>query len=160
MRAMSTEYLILQFFAGFLLFATAAAMILAGRHSIRRAADSESWPSVQGFVVESTVNAFNDGRRQRFVPMVRYHYDVGGRRHEGSRIAWDASAGFRKYTKARRLLDRYRPYSHVAVHYDPRRPDVAVLQPGRSSGVPPMRVIAATAATYVVFCIGLALYAI
>ncbi|MBM3530030.1 MAG: DUF3592 domain-containing protein [Alphaproteobacteria bacterium] len=157
---MSTEHLILQFVAGFALFAIAAGLVLAGRQSIRRVADSEQWPSVKGFVVESVVHAFNDGRRQRFLPVVRYHYDVDGRRHEGQRIAWGVGEGFRKYTAARRLLDRYRAFSHIAVHYDPRRPDVAVLQPGRTSGMTPMRVIVPTAASYVLFCAGWAIYAI
>jgi hypothetical protein len=153
---MNTETLLLQFAAGSLLFILAAALILAGRRSLHRASDSESWPSVQGFVIESAVAAFNDGRRQLFRSVVRYRYVVDGRRHEGSRIAWGAAPGYRKYAAARKLLDRCRANSHVTVHYDPGRPDMAVLEPDRPSGMPPLRVIVPTAATYVLFCVGLA----
>jgi hypothetical protein len=149
---LASEHVMFQFVAGFAVCALACGLVMAGRISIRRAADSEQWPTVDGFVTESTVVAFNDGRRQRFRPVVRYRYTVAGRCHDGDRVAWDGMAGFRKYTAARRVLDRYRAGNSIAVHHDPRRPDVAVLQPGQPIGMPPMRVIAPIAASYVMFC--------
>jgi hypothetical protein len=92
--------------------------------------------------------------------VVRYRYEVGGERYEGSCIKWSAVVEFRKYSRARAMLDRYRSGSPVAVHYDPKRPSIAVLQPGLTDGVRPMAVIAPTAALYAMFVIGTLGYAL
>ena len=150
-----TDHLFLQFAVGFALCALACGLILAGRLSIRRAAESEAWPAVDGIVIESTVAAKREGR-QRYRPVVRYRYEVGGERYEGSRIQWAASAGYRKYTRARRILDSYRSGHVIKVHYDPKRPGVAVLLPGSATLLRPMHLVVCTAAVYALFTIGLA----
>ncbi len=148
-----TDHLFLQFAVGFALCALASGLILVGRLSIRRAAESEAWPAVEGVVIESTVAARREGR-QLYRPMVRYRYEVGGERYEGSRIQWAASAGYRKYTRARRVLDGYRSGHAIKVHYDPKRPGVAVLKPGHAMSFRPMLVLAPTAAMYTLFIVG------
>jgi hypothetical protein len=153
----ASEPLFSQFAAGFALCALACGLILVGHVSIRRAADSEKWPAVEGTVLDSAVAADRDGGRQRFQPVVRYRYEVGGERYEGSRIRWAASEGYRKYTRARRVLDKYRSGAAITVHYDPRRPGVAVLKPGHAAVLQPVRLIASTAAVYALFTIGLAI---
>jgi hypothetical protein len=67
---------------------------------------------------------------------------------------------FRKYSRARAMLDQYRSGSQIAVHYDPERPGVAVLQPSPTTGVRPIAVIAPAAAAYAVFVIGAIGYAL
>jgi hypothetical protein len=81
-------------------------------------------------------------------------------RYEGGRIKWAAGVEFRKFSRARAMLDKYRCGSQVAVHYDPKRPGVAVLQPGVGQGLRPMAVLAPTAAVYVMFVIGTLGYAL
>ena len=83
--AAATAPLFLQFAVDFALSALACGVILAGRLSIRRTAESEAWPAVEGVVIESTVAAKREGR-QLYRPVVRYRYEVGGERYEGSRI--------------------------------------------------------------------------
>ena len=152
-----TDHLFLQFAVGFALCALASGLILAGRLSIRRAAESEAWPAVDGIIIESTVAAKREGR-QLYRPMVRYRYEVGGECYEGSRIQWAAREGFRKYTRARRMLDRYRAGSAIKVHYDPSRPGMAVLQPGDATAVlQPIYVVASTAAVFTLFSLGIAI---
>jgi hypothetical protein len=152
--------LILPFLGGCALCALASGLIMVARHVLRRASESESWPSVEGYVVESAVAAVRDAGRQVYRPVVRYRYEVGGERYEGSRIRWGALVEFRKFTRARRLLDQYRSGSTIAVRYDPKRPGTAVLQSGYDLGVRPMAVIAPTAAVYALFTIGYALIGI
>ena len=151
--AVTSDHLFLQFAVGFALCALTCGLILAGRRSIRRAAESEAWPAVQGVIIESTVAAQREGR-QRYRPVVRYCYEVGGERYEGSRIQWAASSGYRKYTRARRILDSYRFGHTVQVHYDPKRPGVAVLRSGHGMGLRPMMILAPTAAMYMLFVVG------
>jgi hypothetical protein len=150
------EHLFLQFAVGFALCGIACGLILIGRLSIWRSAESEKWPAVEGVVLDSAVAARRDGGRQRFQPTVRYRYEIGGARYEGNRIRFATSEGFRKYTRARRMLDRYRSGTPVRVHYDPRRPGVAVLLPGSASVLRPVHLILSTAALYGLFTIGLA----
>ena len=156
--SLSADTLFLQFATAFALCAIACGLIMAGRMTIRRAADSEKWPVVPGVVLETGVSAVREEGRQRFRPTVRYSYQVDGKRYECNRIQW-AAAGFRKYTRARRLLDRYRSGSAVKVHYDPTRPGMAVLQTGHSAVLRPMHIVASTAAIYTVFTIGMAIAA-
>jgi len=150
--AVASDPLFLQFAVGFVLCSLACALILAGRLSIRRTAESEAWPAVEGVIIESTVASQREGR-QLYRPVVRYRYEVGGERYEGSRIQWAASTGYRKYTRARRVLDSYRSGHAIKVHYDPKRPGVAVLKPGHAMGLRPMLVLAPTAAMYTLFVV-------
>jgi hypothetical protein len=148
----------LQFIIAFVLCAIACGLILAGRLTIRRDVDSEAWPVVDGVVLDSAIAADRDGGRQRFRPVVRYRYEVAGQRYEGSRIQWAAKEGFRKYTRARRMLDRYRSGSAITVHYDPSRPGMAVLQAGSAAAVlRPVYVVASTAAVFTLFTLGIAI---
>lgn len=103
----SADTLFLQTATAFALCAIACGLIMAGRMTIRRVADSERWPVVPGVILESSVSAVREEGRRRFRPTVRYSYDVDGKRYECNRIQWVAE-GF----------------------YDPSRPGMAVLQPG------------------------------
>jgi len=153
------DHLFLQFALALVLCVLACGLILAGRLSVQRGTDTKTWPSVEGVVLESAIAADREEGRQRFRPVVRYRYEVDGQRYEGRRIQWAVDEGFRKYTRARRLLDRYRTGSAIKVHYDPSRPGTAVLQTGGSNAavMRPMYVIASTAAVYTLFTIGIAI---
>ena len=153
-----TSHLFLQFAVAFVLCAAACGLILVGRLRLRRDADSTAWPAVNGVILDSAIAADRDGGRQLFRPVVRYRYEVDGRRYVGSRIQSAANEGFRKYTRARRVLDRYRAGSTIRVHYDPSRPGMAVLQPGQAIPVlRPIYVVASTAAVYTLFTLGIAI---
>src|SRR6185436_7839187 len=82
--------MVLQFIIAFVLCAIACGLILAGRLTLRRGADSKAWPAVEGVVLESAIASDRDGGRQRFRPVVRYRYEVEGQRYGGSRIRWAA----------------------------------------------------------------------
>jgi hypothetical protein len=154
------QQLVLPFIGGVLLCALASGLIMVARYALKRASESESWPSVEGYVVESDVAAVREGRRQVYRPVVRYRYEVGGARFEGSRIRSGELVEFRKFTRARIMLDKYRAGKAVAVHYDPNRPGVAVLQTGYDIGLRPAAVIAPVAAVYMLFYVGYALIGI
>ena len=151
--------LFLQLALAFVLCAIACGLILAGRLTVQRGTGTKAWPAVSGVVVDCTIAADREAGRQRFRPVVRYRYEVDGQRYEGSRIQWAIDQGFRKYTRARRLLDRSRTGSAIKVHYDPSRPGTAVLMTGGSHAavMRPMYVIASTAAVYTLFTIGIAI---
>ena len=88
----------------------------------RRAAQCAHWPSVEGTVLESRVDA---AHLEFMKPVLRYRYVVDGRSHVGFRVA------FSGYGVSRRAMaDLIRPYAvgqAVRVYYDPARPASAVL---------------------------------
>jgi hypothetical protein len=149
-----------QFAIGAVLCSFACGLGLVVRAALRRASESEAWPQVDGLVLESAVATVRDGGRQMYRPVIRYRYEVDGERYEGNRIKRAALEEFRKYSRARAMLDQYRSGSQIAVHYDPERPGVAVLQPSAADGLRPMAMIASTAAVYAVFVIGAIGYAL
>jgi hypothetical protein len=57
----------------------------------------------------------------------------------------------RKYTRARKMLDPYKPGFTIGLYYDSERPQLAVLQPCYAPSLQPMLVIGPTAAIYVLF---------
>jgi hypothetical protein len=115
------------------------------RRALGRRVGRTSWPSVEGVILESVVVANREGR-QSFRPVVRYAYAVDGVCYEGHRIASGEPVDFAAYTRARRVLDAYRPGGTVIVHYDPARPGVSVLRPGMLPVLPPALAIAPAAA--------------
>jgi hypothetical protein len=145
---------VVQLAAALALCAIACGLVLVTRVSVSRVTASRDWPSVPGVVIETAVAAGSDGRRQRFRPVVRYRYEVGGERFEGSRIRWGALLGFRKFTRARRLLDGYAAGSRVAVYHHPLRPSLAVLEPSAAAGIRPALLIAPAAAFCMLFVVG------
>jgi len=116
-----------------LLFASVsllAGALLVGLSLWLRARSQEclSWPSVLGRITESRVD---DEHIEMTKPILRYHYEVGGRAYVGFR------ASFSGYGVSRAAMDELlKPYvcgSSVRVYYNPKRPASAVLDnTGRS----------------------------
>jgi hypothetical protein len=144
------DFLYLEFAAGAVLTALLCGLLLTAWLYLQHAAHTGSWPAVKGIVLENTVTVERGPDGQIFLPTVRYRYEVAGRSFESSSIRW-TPIQHRQYTRARKLLDRYTPGQSVSVHYDPQRPYLAVLKPSRGISLPPVLVIAPTAAIYVWF---------
>ena len=117
----------------------------SGAQRLWHGAASEHWPSVQGKVLFSRVNAsetqVSENRPgaiaspqvvKTFSPQFVYTYDVDGVKHfnnrrrfgriEGSDDAW-----------AEDIAARYKVGTEIRVRYFPSDPDVAVLEPGNNS---------------------------
>jgi hypothetical protein len=94
---------------------------------------SYSWPHVRGTIISSV--ARSKMMRGRYGgeflanwPDVRYEYIVGGRLFVSDRIMF-AHRGFSKL-QTRRLVDAYPVNKIIAVYFDPKNPQSAVLEPG------------------------------
>ena len=114
-----------------------AAVILAvfnvwGILQLYDAARSYNWPHVTGTIISSVARSkLMRGRHGEFIthwPDVQYEYVVGDRRFVSDRIMF-AHRGFSK-SETQSLIDAYPVNKIIAVYFDPRSPDSAVLQRG------------------------------
>ena len=94
-----TDHLFLQFAVGFALCALASGLILAGRLSIRRTAESEAWPAVDGIVIESTVAAKRAARDATRTGFTRYPVKPATLRAGSSCRSAGVSANGRRWNK-------------------------------------------------------------
>lgn len=103
-----------------------------GAESLYEGYVSQGWPTVEGEVIRSGVNASRGGIRspQRvYSPDVVYSYRVGNGMYTGDRVSFgDYSDSGQRY--ADNVVSRYPGGRMVSVHYAPGNPDNAVLEPG------------------------------
>lgn len=111
-----------------------------------RAFRSQSWPGVEGTILENSVStdthlAKNQATKRpaaasettRHEPLVYYTFTVQGRTYSGHRISFvDESTA--DYAEAAELAVRYPAQSSVTVYYDPRNPEISTLE-RRGGGV-------------------------
>jgi hypothetical protein len=90
---------------------------------------SRNWPIAPGIITESYVQS-NDsltGRRQRSrSARITYRYPVDGKAYNGDVISYGKGFFDGEYMQ----VGRYPQGSRVDVHYDPKNPARAVLDPG------------------------------
>ncbi|MDB5602932.1 MAG: hypothetical protein JWN71_4976 [Xanthobacteraceae bacterium] len=95
--------------------------------------DSAFWPTTKGEIVWSDI-VVETGRDEtgrtatRYGAAIRYRYLLGGTRFESTRITWRDGQKTTRAAAQRKLLARYPVGRAVNVHYDPRRPAMAVLE--------------------------------
>jgi len=93
-----------------------------------------NWPSTEGRIVESAVDAKRlpgDRPNVRFAPRIAYEYSVDGRRYRSEHIAFGATSWSLAPQAARATVARYPSGRSVTVYYNPKRPEEAVLHRGR-----------------------------
>ncbi len=91
----------------------------------RKVSQVSGWPSTQGVITASTVEARASEDGYTDYPVVRYSYQVGGQAHKGSRIAPGMEVGG---SGARSVAARYAMGASVTVYYNPQNPADAVLE--------------------------------
>jgi hypothetical protein len=101
--------------------------------SARRGWATLNWPSVPGVILIaalSTSRAFGSGGP--FVMTVRYSYEVDGKPFEGTRLQYGHDSFDSTYLEAaaKKRLAGYEPGKATRVHFNPRNPNDAVLEPG------------------------------
>lgn len=115
--------------------------------------DSAYWPTTKGEVVWSDIvvetGPDETGKTAtRYGAAIRYRYLLGGRKFESTRITWRDGQKTTRAAAQRKLLARYPVGRAVTVHYDPRQPAMAVLQPENNTL---RRLGRLTAAAFLVF---------
>jgi hypothetical protein len=141
---------------GFILLVVALVLVRFFRHAARRATQSRNWPSVQGSVIETSLEVIADSVQWRFRPAVEYAYRVGNKDYRGSRIQWGDRIDLPSRAAAARVIGHYRTGKPVRVYYDPRQPAVAVLQPGHAAGIDNVGIVAPACGAFGLLYLGFA----
>ena len=106
-----------------------AAAVVAGISLFVASGKARGWPVVSGQIVERTVGPSTTTGASRpgryFEPRVTYDYTVDGKTYHGHRITMTTNAY--DEDKARRVANELP--DTVEVHYNPRDPADAVLEP-------------------------------
>lgn len=104
-----------------------AALIGFGRRNRLLATASAAWPKAEGTVTgRAVVHRQRPKGGSRWEPTLAYSYEVAGRRHAGSRLAF-GSVERVTAAAAETALAPYQVGTRVAVHYDPANPAASTL---------------------------------
>jgi hypothetical protein len=104
----------------------------------KRSERASGWPTVPGVITRSGLRkghysssvGHGNAKSTVYTPHIAYSYEVGGKRFEGERVQFGTERRMWKKLPARAAIDAYPVGAEVQVHYDPRRPEDAVLTTG------------------------------
>ncbi len=101
-----------------------------GITTLRLSYESESWPTVAGVVLRSTVLQQQESNQLSLFNLdLVYQYEVAGKRYLGSRLGF-ASTESADPPPLIALTQKYPRGKEVTVHYQPSNPSMAVLEAG------------------------------
>lgn len=103
-------------------------LIIHSQRSKTKAAQSQSWPLVKGVISETSISTQEHNEVLRYVPNVRYTYEVDGKLYQGKQITFGSGVEFGSRQKAAEYLAQYPVDAEVSVYYNPEKPAEAVLQ--------------------------------
>ncbi len=99
-------------------------------HFFPEALASSRWPTVEGEIIQSEVGK-KLGRRPGLFPVVVYSYHVNNQNYQAKRI----KVGTQEFASTdeswvQGTLDNYPLGKKITVHYNPKAPMKAILEPG------------------------------
>ena len=101
-----------------------------GGYNLIFSLQSKSWPHTTGVVRSSRTERSSPTDTKSSVHLrVEYTYEVNGRAYKGNRVQF-AMFGTHSGTKARKLRSRYPKGARIQVFYNPRKPQMSVIEPG------------------------------
>jgi hypothetical protein len=117
-------------FSACILIASGLFLLSWGVPLLYQAGDVRGWPAISGTLaqaelLEEQVHT-ETGVQIRYIPVLRYNYEVDGRQFAGSRLGI-APSDIGSPEEAAAFRYRYKPESTIRVYYDPYQPDQAFL---------------------------------
>lgn len=119
---------IIPVFALFLLMLTA--WFVVGMIGFVKAVVSKNWPTVSGTVISSQVLR-PSGKNTKYTAEVIYTYKVDGKEYQSKKLKATAARGTSEW--ARNKVEEYPSGKDVIVHYNSKKPDIAIIEPGLQS---------------------------
>jgi hypothetical protein len=131
--------------AVFALFITLAlGWFIFGAIGFHKAVTSYRWPTTNGTVVSAQV-VRPTGKSTKYIAEIGYSYQVDGKEYASKKFKATTARGTSGWAK--QVVGQHPAGSKVSVHYNPDRPQDAVIEPGLQSDnywmtVAPLLVIA------------------
>jgi hypothetical protein len=109
-----------------------AASIVWGAYNLLSAYRATQWPRAVGTIVNSTIDEYRDSKGTlMYRPCVSYRYSVSGKEYTCDRRIFGGEMGTNWSGPAEKIVETYPAGANVTVHYNPGKPESAVLLPGR-----------------------------
>jgi hypothetical protein len=118
---------------GVLIFLTGMIMYLLHGYQRAKIGPSRFWPSVVGTIVSSALEQPNPRNKKIYSVAVRYSYRVGAKDYQSDRVFWGPNEGLQE--KMAEIVAAYPAGRDVWVQHDPRKPEEAVLEPEKNTGL-------------------------
>lgn len=121
--------------AAIIVFGGGLISLLFGLTRWTHAKESMSWPQVVGTIMYTRVSKVlvpdESSPPLTYDLVVRYTYEINGRRYEGNKLGlFDRDRRKSYLLEAEELADLFHKDAKVAVYYNPKQPEQAVLLPG------------------------------
>lgn len=129
--------LIIALFLGAIFGIMGLIFLIVALRSRQKAKTSKGWPTAPGTVTAASLQEHRDidedgSVSYTYEPVVQYRYTVMGDEFVGSRIAFGANTFGR--AQAEQKVNAYPPGAAVTVHYNPDKPEEAVLETQAAGG--------------------------
>ena len=93
---------------------------------------SNDWPKTEGKIIRSGSGFIDtDTMQKEYFLNIQYHYSVEGKDFTSCRISFKYLSR-RTKEAIQEILNRYPLGKKIDVYYNPRRPQMAILEPGTS----------------------------
>ncbi len=112
-----------------------------------KTAQALNWPKVTGTIITSELETWTRPRSKgppirMFGATIRFAYEVDGKPYESDQVQLGGTRETSLSGEFERLVARYPEGKRVPVHYDPRDPATAVIEPGKLGGIFNMAMVA------------------
>jgi hypothetical protein len=121
-------------FAGVALILAGFIWFLWSLYSLWKGNKSEGWSITTGIITKSDVIDLSIRKGHGTCPIVHFEYSVLGKTYKSDRIFWGNVHLSSSEDASRKVADKYNKDKKVAVYYNPRNPQEAVLETGSANG--------------------------
>lgn len=111
----------------FILLAFGLAAFLHGAYYCLQVSKTDSWPYVEGFILESYIEKSRSDGKYRYKAKINYSYEINGNKYQGNRVSFGdvVTKGY-----AEKIIEKYPVGQSVNVYYDPNKSSKSTLVVG------------------------------
>ena len=106
-----------------------AGILFFGIRNFNRARESITWPTIEGHVIRSEMTWGSSHDSTTYKAEVLYNYQLSSVTYSSNRVGF-GDYGSSDSSHARTILNRYPTGISVQVHYNPKSPELSVLETG------------------------------
>jgi len=123
-------------------FISGIGILFYGLSALKLSYDAKSWPTTNGKVISSAVKSYwrsSHSRRHRtttrmYSANVEYQYKVNSQTYNSGKVSFGEYSSSNPMD-AQKVVDKYPPNMEVLVYYNPKKLELAILEPGKVGGI-------------------------